>query len=121
MAITFTTVKGDKDINYGYRGFRIFRVQLAYAMDKELGKLYGDTMMLLRQPDEFNRRFNEIVQQEKFKKQQELVDFLCMSDCEGKILARVCKQIVDLYPEKDDELIKMMQFCIENKRKLVWY
>lgn len=121
MAITFTTIKGDKDICYGYRGFRIFRVQLAHAMDEELGKLYGDTIMLLRQPDEFNRRFNEIVSREKFQNQQELVDFLCMSDCSGKIPARVCKQIVAIHPEKDDELIELMKFCIKNKRKLVWH
>ena len=120
MAITFTTVKGDKEVNYGYRGFRVFRVELARRIDAHLGDLYGDTIFMLRMPEVFNKQFNEMVSDKRFDGKEELIAFLCMSDCEGKISAKLCRQIADIMGDYD-ELSEMMRWCAENRRKLVWY
>lgn len=118
--ITFTTRKHEQDLNYGYRAFRIYRIRLAEKLDEELGKLYCDTMLLLREPEIFNHKLNHIVASEKFRGKEAIVEFLCMSDCEGQLNASVCKQIADIMSD-DDPLTAMMRWCAENRRKLVWY
>jgi hypothetical protein len=120
MAVTFTTIKGDKELDYGYGGFRYFRATLAAKIDKELGELYGDTVYMLRYPDAFNKQFNALVSQPRFAGKEELIEFLCMSDCDGKIPARLCKQIAEIMND-DDSLTEMMRWCAEHRRKLVWY
>ena len=118
--ITFTTRAREQDLNYGYRAFRIYRIRLAEKLDEELGKLYSDTMLMLREPEIFNYKFNKLVSGEAFRGKEAIIEFLCMSDCEGQLNATVCRQIADIMQD-DDPLTAIMRWCAENRRKLVWY
>ena len=121
MSIIFTTIKGDKELNYGYGMFRAYRIMLAKQLDPTLGLVYADTMMLLRNPNLFNQRFNEVIAHDKFRPYDDVLQFLCMPDCEGKISAKLCRRIATIMKDDDDELTEMIKWCANNRRKLVWH
>lgn len=82
------------------------REYVSKAFDKELGEHYSGLRRIIREEDfnKFDKRTNEILSDERFKKEDEdIVDFLFAPDESGKVSYRTCKKIYDLIKDIKDE------------------
>lgn len=109
MGITITAKNSEYDFSCGYHGFARLRENIAKAWDKEFGDHYKTLKLccILQNYDEFDKKANTILSQERFKEggskehDEDIVDFLLASDCEGEISYETCKNIYDLIKDID--------------------
>lgn len=126
------------ELDGGYGMLLTIRKEVAKQWDKEFGEHYG-TLGQYRTDDEwkiFDKRTNEILCHERFKGEDEdLVDFLFQSDCDGKIGYKTCKKIYDLlknsknksclryafYSKNDwEDLRELLLSCYKHRANLYW-
>ena len=139
MGVCLTSRKSNYAFNMGYRGFHCLRTNICSAFDKELGKAYDDTYLALTNPNEYNKRINKILNDNRFKEEDEdLLDFLFASDCGGKCNYKVARKIYNLIKniefneetftykvhsnKKDYESFKeFLKECYQKRRTIIWY
>lgn len=122
MSIAFYDQKHNQSVDFGYRAFRTFRVEMANRIDPELGELYSDIMRILRDGANWEKDFRELTKHQRFNGKYHLLNFLLKSDCEGQCSPRICKDIYTLmcdYTEGKD-LLALMNYCHENNIVLRW-
>lgn len=139
MGVCLTSRKSSYSFDMGYIGFNNLRTNICIAFDNELGEVYADTLLALTHPEEYTKRINEILSDERFKNEdQDIVDFLFSSDCDGKCGYKTCKKIYDLIKDidfgnkiftyaaqsdgKDYEYLKLfLKECYQKRRIMIWY
>ena len=103
------------ELSGGYGMLRVIRNAIALAFDKEFGEHYSKLGTLSGKDEykEFNRKANEILRDERFKDEDEdIVRFLFMPDCDGKIGYKTCKKIYELI--KDDNKERCLRYAIDS-------
>lgn len=123
----------------GYGGFNNLRKNIAIAWDKELGETYGDMVMCMLHPKEYDERINRILANDRFKDEDEdILDFLFASDCNGKCGYKTCGKIYNLIKDIDfgkkiftyraysdgndyEKLKLFLKECYQKRRMMVWY
>ena len=136
------TLKGNyKDspcYDMGYITFFALRKDIAYAVSKEFGNHYAKIPVTVTgyQTDEYDRKTEELIT--KYKCKNRFLDFLYMSDAEGKLSPFKCKAVYDVirdlhndklygytaYPEHCMTIEKFKSLlldCYEKRAYLVWY
>lgn len=122
MGIAFHDKQHKQFVDFGYRAFRNFRVEMATRIDPELGKLYSDIMRILSDGANWEKDFRELTKHPRFNGKYHLLNFLLKSDCEGRCSSGICKDIYTLmhdYTEGKD-LLELMHYCAENCVELRW-
>lgn len=127
-----------RSFDCGYIGFQRLRTVVATAYDYNLGRVYGNATLAIMHPKEYDAEINLILKNEKFKDEDnDILDFLFMSDCEGKISHKTCKKIYDLIKDfehggkiftyaarsdgKDYEHLKeFLKECYSKRAKMRW-
>ena len=129
----------------GMGGFRSLRQNIAKAWDEEFGKHYETLAHCYSDKDyeRFDAETSRILSQDRFEdnggkaNDQDVLEFLFASDCEGKISHRTCKKIYDLIKDIDfdgkiftyaghsdgNDYAKLKEFlceCYTHRRKLRW-
>lgn len=139
MGVCLTSRKSDYSFDMGFGGFHNLRANIASAWDKELGEAYDDMAMAMLCPKEYNERINSIISNDRFKDEDEdILDFLFQSDCEGKCGYKTCGKIYNLIKNidfegkiftyyarsdgKDYERLKLfLKECYQKRRMMIWY
>lgn len=139
MGVCLTSRKSDYSFNMGYGGFHNLRKNIAIAWDAELGEAYADMLMAMNHPKEYNERINRIISDDRFKDEDEdILDFLFASDCDGKCGYKTCGKIYNLIKDidfgkkiftygaysdgKDYEYLKeFLKECYQKRRMMIWY
>ena len=139
MGVCLTSRKSDYSFDMGYGGFHNLRKNIAIAWDKELGETYGDMGMCMTHPKEYNERINRIIANDRFKDEDEdILDFLFASDCDGKCGYKTCGKIYNLIKDIDfgkkiftyaaysdgndyEELKLFLKECYQKRRMMIWY
>lgn len=136
-------------IDGGYGMMLKIRENIAKSIDKEFGKHYAtlkDYSILVfchkATWEDFDKKTIKILSDERFKNEdKDIIDFLFMSDCDGKISYKTCKKIYDLI--KDDgkefglgyyilcetgvqcsswsEFKEILKECYSKRMNLIWY
>lgn len=91
--------KSSIELSGGYGMFIKIRERVANAWDKEFGRHYSTLKYCYHKEDykRFNEKGNEILMNERFKDEDnDILDFLFASDCEGKISYKTCKKVYEL-------------------------
>ena len=139
MGLTIYANNEPISFDMGGGGFFDLRLNICKIFDKELGEVYSEIPLAFGIHNEINKRINEILSDDRFSDDDEdIVDFLFASDCEGKISHKTCKKIYDLIkdidfgnsyfqyinrrkPEGDYEAFKrFLKNCYSNHRKMRW-
>ncbi len=139
MGICLTSRKSSYSFEMGYGGFNNLRTNICKVFDKELGEVYADTLFALNDPQNYTKRVNEILKDERFKDEdKDILDFLFASDCGGKCSYKTAKKIYDLIKDidfggkiftyaaktdgKDYENFKeFLKECYQKHRTIIWY
>ena len=141
MGLTITSkIKNcNIELDGGYGMFMVLRQAIAKLYDKEFGEHYETLSKCFFKEhfDEFNKKANEILRNDRFKDEDEdIVDFLYMSDCNGKIGYKTCKKLYNLlkyyksdvplryaYYSKNDweDLKELLLQCYKHRANLYWY
>ena len=127
------------ELDGGYGMLLTIREEVAKLYDKEFGEHYEtlSKCFLKEHFDEFNKKANEILRDDRFKDEDEdIVDFLFQSDCDGKISYKTCKKVYDILQEstnncclrytaysKNDweDLKELLLQCYKHRANLYWY
>ena len=130
----------DDSFDGGMGGFMSLRNNIAKAYDREFGEHYATlrTCSSAKDYEAFDKKTNKILSDPRFKDEDEdILDFLFASDCEGEISHRTCKKIYDLIKNidfdgqiftyaaysdgKDYEYFKeFLLDCYRHRRKMRW-
>lgn len=138
----FTIYANNCSISFdgGMGGFMSLRTNIALAFDKEFGEHYSDLSKCFHEEDYkiFDKVTEKILSAERFKPEDEdIIEFLFASDCEGSISHKTCKKIYDLIKDidfgkkiftyaaysngKDYERFKQFLLeCYKHRRKMRW-
>lgn len=94
--------KNSIDLTGGYGMFNKIRDQVALAWDKEFGAHYA-TLEFCDDYEEFDKKANEILSDKRFDgdDDQDIIEFLFASDCDGRINYKTCKKIYELIKDVD--------------------
>lgn len=122
MGIAFYDKRHQRSVDFGYRAFRNFRVEMAIRIDPELGELYSDIMRILKDGANWEKDFRELTKHPRFNGKYHLLNFLLKSDCEGQCSPSICKDIYTLMRDYTEgkELLALMKYCHENDIVLRW-
>lgn len=139
MGVCLTSRKSTYSFDMGYGGFHNLRTNICKAFDEELGEVYADMLMAMTNTEEYDKRINDVLANDRFKDEDEdLLDFLFASDCEGKCGYKTCKKIYNLIKDidfgskiftygaysdgKDYEKLKLfLKECYQKRRMMIWY
>ena len=140
MGLTITATNAKYEFDIGYGGFFRLRKNIALTLDQEFGELYGQ-LIYCHTPSQFedNDRAIELLINRKHldEKYKDILDFLYMSDCEGQISYKTCKQIYDLICHKNfddkyfryaayahndyEEFKEFLKDCYSHHKNMKWY
>lgn len=141
MGVSIYANGSGKSFDCSYGGFFNLRKNIAFALDKELGEHYAKMMSALvggGKSDWYNEETRRILASDKFNDENEdVLDFLYASDCEGSISHKTCKKIYGLIKDmdfggmiftyaaysdgKDYERFKeFLLECYKKRRKMRW-
>ena len=139
MGVTISANGSNRSFDCGYGGFFNLRKNIALAYDRELGEHYAKMLNYSHAGEkEYDDKTNQILADVRFKvEDDDILDFLYASDCEGKAGHRTCKKIYDLIIDvvfhgqiftyaaysdgKDYEYFKeFLLDCYKHKRKMRW-
>ena len=140
MGVTITATNSKYSFDMGVGGFLSLRVNIAKAMDRELGEHYATMSFCWRKDewDAFDARTNEILADSRFSEEDgDWLDFLFASDTEGSISHKTCKKILDAIRDVDfgnrifvyavrsdgrdyEHFKDFLQECYTHRRKMRW-
>lgn len=143
MGVTITATKAKCDFDMGYGGFSNLRKNIALSLDKEFGDSYVAWVDSYINGGDFEwkaklseRIINKKCLDDEYK---DVLDFLYMSDTEGKIDYKTCRKIVKLLEKRLPELkeksfryaahagndyedfVKFLKDCVKYHRNMRWF
>lgn len=139
MGITITATHPKYSFDVGYSGFMNLRKNIASVLDEEFGQVYEQFCRLYSddRPEVIKKLENIINTKELDNAHKEVLDFLFMSDCDGKISHKVCKQIYDLIKDVDfgdktfrytyyahndyEEFKEFLLDCYSHRKNMTWW
>ena len=121
-------------MDMGYGSFRNLRVVIARLLNEEFGNNYNN-IIYCHTPKDIERndkKAEEFIR--KYRLDEDIVNFLYMTDCEGKIDYKTCRKIYDLVKDYDDDKMygyvqannsfkyfkQMLLDCATKRRMLFW-
>lgn len=137
-----TIQSNSKSLHMGYGGFARLRIRIAEAIDKEeLLPLYRRTFdhVFIEETqkwyDYYNKKIDDIIQRKNLD--IDVIDFLHMSDCDGKIDSLTAGKILTylnsiteedssnygyaLHPVSLNDFKNLLQDCVDNNCNMEWY
>lgn len=140
MGVYIQAKNSKRGFHMAYSSFNTLRIFIARAMDQEFGDNYAHLRDCYH-PDDFAEQEQQadiIIKRNDLTKYQDIIDFLYLSDCDGKVSYKVCKRIYDLIKDipfaesniqyevflTEDEYTdfkKFLQDCYSHRRSMVWY
>jgi hypothetical protein len=142
MGITISATHSSYSFDMGYGGFFNLRKNIALALDNELGEMYAEYSRCAtkRQFKEIDNIIEHMINRKHLDKDyKDVLDFLYMPDCEGKIGYKTCKKIADLlepcmaalrnkcfryaaYAGHDyEDFVAFLRECYRYHRNMRWY
>ena len=143
MGVTITATHAKCDFDMGYGGFSNLRKNIALSLDKEFGDSYvawvdsyfsgGDFEWKAKMSE---RIINKKCLDDEYR---DVLDFLYMSDTEGKIDYKTCRKIAKLLEKRLPELkeksfryaaqagndyedfVKFLKECVRYHRNMRWF
>lgn len=92
----------EQSFRCGYIGFSHLRNNIAMAFDSEFGEAYADILKYFKDVYGYYYKLNQILLDDRFQQEDEdIIDFLYASDCEGEVPFKTCKKIYDLIKDVD--------------------
>lgn len=117
MGITITATNAKHDFDMGYGGFFNLRKNIALSLDEEFGNAYSMLARCITNEDyKDNAELQERIINEKHldDEYKDVLDFLYMSDTEGKIGYKTCRKISRLLESRMQELkTKSFQYAVQ--------
>lgn len=107
MGITIKAKNAKHTFDMGYGGFFNLRKNIALALDEEFGKQYSKLINCFNDKTYIkNVIISECIIKEKHlgKNYGDVLEFLYMSDVEGKIDYRTCRKILELLEKRISKL-----------------
>ena len=139
MGVTITATNSSLNFDMGYGGFFNLRKNIALALDQEFGENYAllNSCHSKEDYDKNDRKSEEIINRKGLDKDHvDVIDFLYMSDGDGKISYRTCRKIYDLIKGMDfggkcfryamiahndyEEFKEFLMECYSHRRNMVW-
>ena len=142
MGVTITATNAKCDFDMGYGGFFNLRKNIALAIDAEFGNAYSMQAKCFTDQDyldNYQLNMNIINEKHLDDKYKDVLDFLYMSDIEGKIGYKTCRKIAKLLEKKFPELktksfryaaqagndyedfVKFLKDCVKYHRNMRWF
>ena len=142
MGVTITANNSKQHFDMGSGGFFNLRKNIDLALDADFGKIYSDIIHCHTQDEQKeNDNAAELIINEKNldENYSDVLDFLYMSECDGKINYKTCKKIYDLLEPHMSELksksfryaayaghdyedfIIFLKDCVSHRRNMTWY
>ena len=143
MGVTITATNAKCDFDMGYAGFLNLRKNIALALDEEFGNSYAAWCMSYISSGDFEwkAKISERIINKKclYEEYDDVLDFLFMSDTEGKISYKTCRKISGLLencmPELKgksfryasqagndyEDFIKFLKDCVRYHRNMRWF
>lgn len=128
--------KGTIELDGGYSILAKIRTRVANAWDKEFGEHYETLFNATVDFKAFNAKTREILSDDRFKDEdQDIVDFLFASDCEGSIDYKTCKKIYELIKDNNEpaqlryalfshndweDFKQLLKECYSHRSKMRW-
>ena len=125
MALCLMATGYDDDIDIGYGSFLRLRCYIAHSYSKKCGTLYEYIT------ENFNEELSDYIEQRWNKESNKNLDILLWhSDCGGEINFEDCEKLLTELKKLDfkckekalikiyEELLKMLDHCVENKVSL---
>lgn len=137
MGISIICTHPKYEFDMGYMGFFNLRKNIALALDKEFGTAYASlaTAWNEEKSKAVNAELNRILSCKTLD--EDIVEFLYMSDCGGKISYRTCKKIYDVIKDVDfgdkcfrygikvhndyEEFKEFLKDCYRYHKNMEWY
>lgn len=106
MGITIHANGVSRSFDCGYFGFAKLRNNIAEAFDKDFAVIYSYGLLATWKPKDLEKRLNNILTLKNKTGEikdcdNDILDFLFESDCEGKASYETCKKIYDLIKDID--------------------
>ena len=139
MGVSITATNPKYSFDMGFAGFFSLRSNIACALDKDFGENYKKLMFCHTSEDykENDRIAEGIINNKGLDYYSDILDFLYMSDCEGKIGYKTCKNIYDLIKDIDygdkgfrygsmrnndyEEFKEFLLDCYSHRKNLRWW
>ena len=122
------------EMDMGYFTFAQLRTVIAKLLNEEFGENYSLLRRCITKKDfkENDKIANFLI--EKYNLDEDVVDFLYQSDCNGKITYKTCRKIYKLIKDYDDNFMygyvhsnhsfnyfkEMIKNCVDKRRMLFW-
>ena len=96
MGLTIYANGDEYHFDMSYGGFFYLRTHIATLLNEEFGKTYKSLVgyHTYEEYESIDKYLNEIASDENLD--ADIIDFLNMSDCSGKLNYRVCKKVYEL-------------------------
>lgn len=125
----------DIELDGGYSILRTIRIEVAKQYDEEFGNYY---QLFYDGYDrkKYINKLNNLLKDDRFKDEDnDLMEFLFASDCEGKIGYKTCKKVYDLIKNSDNncclryaiyskndwnDLRELLLSCYKHRANLYW-
>lgn len=102
MGVTIYAKGVERSFGCGYIGFEHLRSRICEVYDKDFCNVYSDMTLAVMHKKEWVTKINAILEIKQFPDEDEdILNFLFASDCEGKISYKTCKKIYDLIKDVD--------------------
>ena len=122
-------------MNMGYGHFYLLRMNIAKLYDKDFAKLYESVCRAFF--DDTRKKYIDELNQyiaDHNLEEDDIVEFLFMSDGEGKISSKTCKKLYNIVKDYNDDYMygytyannsfayfkEMLYDCATKHRKLFW-
>lgn len=140
--MTLKCKKTGRDMDMGYIGFDRLRTKVADLMGSDVGVHYRELNKIDNLPieerrkaiPEYNKKMQQLIESKALD--EKVAEFLYQADDEGKVNHKVCKRILKVIGNYDDDIIygyggrenpgkfkdfkAILQDCVKNKCPMVW-
>lgn len=122
------------EMDMGYFTFAQLRTVIAKLLNEEFGENYSLLRRCITKKDfkENDKIANSLIA--KYNLDEDVVNFLYQSDCNGKITYKTCRKIYKLIKDYDDNFMygyvhsnhsfnyfkEMIKNCVDKRRMLFW-
>lgn len=119
-------------LDMAYSAFSRLRDRIATLLDEEFGSNYSRLCYSKEDYENYDKVANRLISEKNLD--EDIVDFLYQSDCDGKISYKTCKKILDLVADTEfvtcymgfydasraHDFQKLLQDCYSHRRSLRW-
>jgi len=134
MGVNIFANNSPYSFSMAYSSFNNLRQKVAMMLDEEFGSNYSNLRNCYSKEDyvDHDKVANRLISEKSLD--EDIVDFLYQSDCDGKISYKTCKKILDLVGDTEfitcymgfydvsqsHDFQKMLQDCYSHRKSLRW-